>query len=85
MDFYKRALELREETVAHRRWLHRNAEVGLHMPKGQSYVLDQLRGYGLKPYPCGHGVAAELGREGGRTREPCAPMTVPAVRNWSGG
>lgn len=35
MDFYKRALTLREETISHRRWLHSNAEVGLHMPKGQ--------------------------------------------------
>ena len=67
MDFYKRALALREETISHRRWLHRNAEVGLHMPKGQAYVIDQLRGYGLKPHPCGHGVTAELGHEGGRT------------------
>lgn len=66
MDFYRRALELREETVAHRRWLHANAEVGLHMPKGQAYVMEQLRGYGLEAYTCGHGVAAELGREGGR-------------------
>ena len=66
MNFYERALELREETVAHRRWLHRNAEVGLHMPKGQAYVLEQLRNYGLEAYPCGHGVTAELG-EGGRT------------------
>ena len=30
MDFYKRALALREETISHRRWLHSNAEVGLH-------------------------------------------------------
>lgn len=67
MNFYERALELREETVTHRRWLHSNAEVGLHMPKGQAYVMDQLRGYGLNPHACGHGVAAELGREGGRT------------------
>lgn len=36
MDFYKRALALREETISHRRWLHSNAEVGLHMPKGQT-------------------------------------------------
>ena len=35
MDVYKRALELREETVAHRRWLHSHAEVGLDMPKAQ--------------------------------------------------
>ena len=67
MDFYKRALTLREETISHRRWLHSNAEVGLHMPKGQTYVMEQLRGYGLDPHPCGHGVIAELGQEGGRT------------------
>lgn len=28
MNFYERALELSEETVAHRRWLHSNVEVG---------------------------------------------------------
>ncbi|MCM1025405.1 MAG: M20 family metallopeptidase [Roseburia sp.] len=67
MGFYERALELREETVAHRRWLHRNAEVGLNMPKGQAYVMEQLRACGLDPRPCGHGVTAELGREGGGT------------------
>ena len=55
MDFYKRALALREETISHRRWLHSNAEVGLHMPKGQTYVMEQLRGYGLVPQFCGHG------------------------------
>ncbi len=37
---FERALELHEETVAHRRWLHRNAEVGLHMPKAQAYVIE---------------------------------------------
>lgn len=67
MDFYKRALELSEETVAHRRWLHTNAEVGLKMPKGQAYVMEQLKDSGLEPHPCGHGVIAELGREGGGT------------------
>lgn len=41
MNFYERALELREETVAHRRWLHSNAEVGLQMPKAQAYVMEQ--------------------------------------------
>lgn len=67
MDFYEQALKLREETVAHRRWLHRNAEAGLHMPKGQAYVMEQLQNAGLEPRFCGHGVTAELGREGGRT------------------
>ena len=67
MNFYERALELREETIAHRRWLHSHAEVGLQMPKGQAYVMEQLKAYGLDPRPCGHGVTAELGRAGGRT------------------
>lgn len=67
MDFYKQALALREETVSHRRWLHRNAEVGLNMPKGQAYVMEQLKKYGLNPHTCGHGVTAELGKDGGRT------------------
>ena len=43
MDFYKRALALREETISHRRWLHSNAEVGLHMPKGQTYGSTSMR------------------------------------------
>lgn len=43
---YEWALELREQTVTHRRWMHRNAEVGLHMPKGQNCVMDQLSVYG---------------------------------------
>lgn len=67
MDFYKRALELREETVSHRRWLHSNAEVGLHMPKAQAYVMEQLKEAGLNPQPCGHGVTAQLGKAGGKT------------------
>lgn len=38
MDFYKRALALREETISHRRWLHSNAEVGLHMPEDMDWI-----------------------------------------------
>lgn len=60
MNFYERALELREETVTHRRWLHRNAEVGLHMPKGQNYVMEQLRGYGCVAHTCGHDFHAAM-------------------------
>lgn len=61
MNYYERALQLREETVAHRRWLHTNAEAGLDMPKAQAYVLQTLKEYGLEPEPCGYGVMATLG------------------------
>ena len=43
MNFYERALQLKDETVVHRRWFHANAEVGLDMPKGQAYVLEELK------------------------------------------
>lgn len=64
MNLYERAVELREETVAHRRWFHENAEVGLNMPKGQAYVLEKLAEYGIEAKACGHGVTATLGKEG---------------------
>lgn len=64
MDYYKRAMELKEETVAHRRFFHANAEVGLNMPKAQNYVVEKLQEYGLEPKVCGHGITATLGSGG---------------------
>ena len=64
MNFYERALELKEEIVANRRYFHTNAEVGLDMPKAQAYVMEKLTEYGLNPKKCGHGVTAVLGHGG---------------------
>ncbi|MBR4990074.1 MAG: amidohydrolase [Oscillospiraceae bacterium] len=64
MNYYERALALKEETVAHRRFFHVNAEVGLNMPKGQAYVLDELKKLGIDAKPCGHGVTATVGNGG---------------------
>ena len=64
MNYYERALALREETVAHRRYLHTNAEVGLIMPKAKAYVMEKLAEYGLEPKECGHGVTATIGHGG---------------------
>ena len=63
MDFYKRALELNEDTIENRRYFHQTAEVGLDMPKAQSYILEKLKEYGLSPERCGHGVTAMLATE----------------------
>ena len=62
MDFYKRALELNDETIAHRRFFHKNAETGLKMPVAVDYVMKKLTEYGLKPQKCGYGVTAILGK-----------------------
>ena len=64
MNYYERALALQEETIAHRRFFHENAEVGLNMPKAQAYVLKTLESYGIAARACGHGVTATLGRGG---------------------
>ena len=61
MNYYHRALELQDETIAHRRYLHANAEVGLELPKACAYVMQTLKNAGLNPSPCGHGVTATVG------------------------
>lgn len=64
MNYYERAQILKDETIAHRRYFHTNAEVGLNMPKARAYVMEKLREYGLEPKECGHGVTASVGTGG---------------------
>jgi len=64
MNYYERALALKEETIVHRRFFHVNAEVGLNMPKGQAYVLEELHKLGIDAQPCGYGVSATIGKGG---------------------
>ena len=64
MNYYERAKELASETVANRRYLHTNAEVGLDMPKAKAFVMEKLKEYGLEPVECGYGVTATLGHGG---------------------
>lgn len=53
MDYYKRAVELNDDTVANRRYIHENAEVGLELPNTVEYIMKKLEEYGLKPEKCG--------------------------------
>ena len=64
MNYYERALELKEETIENRRYFHTNAEVGLDMPKAKAYVMKKLTEYGLEPKECGYGVTATVGKGG---------------------
>ncbi len=83
MDYYERALELREETIEHRRYLHRNAEVGLELQKAKAYVMEKLTEYGISPQECGHGVTATLG-SGGKVLLLRADMDALPMREESG-
>ena len=64
MNYYDRALELKDETIANRRHIHKNAETGLDLPKTKAYVMKKLTEYGLEPKDCGYGVTATLGKGG---------------------
>ena len=64
MPAYERALELKDETIANRRHIHKNAETGLDLPKTKAYVMKKLTEYGLEPKDCGYGVTATLGKGG---------------------
>lgn len=83
MNDYEIALGLQAETAAHRRYLHRNAEVGLDMPKAVQYVMDELKKAGLQPQICGHGVTAQIGR-GGKTLLLRADMDALPMPELSG-
>lgn len=65
MNYYERALQLKDETIAHRRYLHTNAEVGLHLPKAVAYVKQTLATCGIEARACGEGVTATIGHGGG--------------------
>lgn len=62
MNYYKRALELKEETIANRRYLHEHAEAGLHLENTVEFVMKRLTEYGLNPERCGEGVTALIGQ-----------------------
>lgn len=64
MNYYERALELKDETIANCRHIHKNAETGLDLPKTKAYVMKKLTEYGLEPKDCGYGVTATLGKGG---------------------
>ena len=83
MNYYETALTRKAETIAHRRYFHTNAEVGLNLPKTCAYVTQILRRYGLNPQPCGHGITATIGH-GGKCILLRADMDALPMREESG-
>ena len=64
MEYFKRAMELKEETISNRRHIHQNAEVGLILPKTKKFVMEKLKEYGYEPEECGHGIKAIIEKKG---------------------
>ena len=69
MDIKKRALEIQDEVVANRRWLHQHPELGFRLDQTVAFVKEKLTEYGYSPVDCGdHGVTATVGgKHGGKT------------------
>lgn len=84
MDFYNRALELKDETIQNRRNIHKNAEVGLETPKTKAFVIEKLKEYGLEPEECGYGVTALLGKKEGKVLLLRADMDALPMAEQSG-
>lgn len=61
-DYIKDAAVWNDELIRHRRHLHANPEVGLHLPQTKAYVTEQLQSYGYCPQECGDsGIVALAG------------------------
>ncbi len=57
--------KIENELIAHRRYLHENAEVGFALPKTTSYIVERLQEYGYAPTFCGKSVVATVGKATG--------------------
>ena len=64
MSYSDRALEMKDELVTNRRYLHEHAEVGLTLPKTRAFIEEKLREYGIEPQRCGEGVTGLIGKGG---------------------
>ena len=59
----KTAESLKDELIAHRRYIHQNAETGFDIPKTKKYITECLEKMGYTPAECGKaGIKAEVGK-----------------------
>lgn len=66
--FYEQALALQEETIKHRRAIHKIAEVGFALEKTVAYVTSVLDEYQVEyEVICEGGVVANIGNKKGKT------------------
>lgn len=61
-QYLEEALAMREEIVAHRRYLHQHAELGFELTETVAYVCKVLRSYGCEPRLLGGGVTCTIGQ-----------------------
>lgn len=61
----ERAIELKDEIIANRRYLHRFPEIEMDLPRTTSYVKEKLKEMGYEPVEiCKSGIVAVVGKTG---------------------
>ncbi len=66
-ELLERAKELNPEIINHRRHLHQNPELGLHLPKTAAYVWEKLAEMGYQPQKVGDSGVAAIAGQGEKT------------------
>lgn len=61
MTILEQANQLESVIVAHRRYIHENAERGFDLPITRAYVMEQLTKMGYEPIELGGGITATVG------------------------
>ena len=65
---YARMLELKDELVGYRRYLHQCPELSFDLPQTRAFVLEKLKEFGYEPQTVGRaGITCTVGRGGGKT------------------
>lgn len=84
-DILTRALQLKEEIIENRRYLHQNAELGLDLPKTSAYIKEKLEEMGYCVKTVGkNGLCVTVGKEGTKTILLRADMDALPLNEESG-
>lgn len=85
MNYFERANELKNELSIYRRYIHKNAEVGMELPNTCEYVMSRLIEMGYEPKIIGgSGVTAIVGNGQGKTILLRADMDALPMKEESG-
>jgi amidohydrolase len=85
MDYWKRANEIKDSIIAHRRFIHENAEVSLDTVKTADYISNQLIKLNYHPNRIiENGITATIGSGNGKTILLRADMDALPITEESG-
>lgn len=84
-DILIKALELKDEIIKNRRYLHQNAELGLNLPKTSAYIKEKLEDMGYTVKTVGSsGLFVTVGKPGTKTILLRADMDALPLHEESG-